>query len=90
MTAVTHEGQAVADAAAHWYAQSPDQVASGLAVDPAVGLSSSEVADRADRFGPNRFAEAEQEPRWRAFERQYHDPMQIGRASCRERVLYRV
>jgi P-type Ca2+ transporter type 2C len=77
MTAVTHEGQAVADAAAHWYAQSPDQVASGLAVDPAVGLSSSEVADRADRFGPNRFAEAEQEPRWRAFERQYHDPMQI-------------
>ena len=29
------------------------------------------------RFGPNKFAEGKREPRWRAFLRQYADPMQI-------------
>ncbi|MBO0893188.1 MAG: cation-transporting P-type ATPase, partial [Acidimicrobiales bacterium] len=41
------------------------------------GLSSAEVALRARRFGPNKFAEAKTEPRWRAFLRQYADLMQI-------------
>ena len=41
------------------------------------GLSSAEVAARAERFGPNKFAEAKTEPRWRAFLRQYADLMQI-------------
>ncbi|WP_327010404.1 cation-transporting P-type ATPase [Dactylosporangium sp. NBC_01737] len=41
------------------------------------GLSSVEVAARRAAFGPNRFAEARREPRWRAFARQYADPMQI-------------
>jgi Ca2+-transporting ATPase len=77
MTAVTEHDRAVTDPTELWYAQPPTQVASTFGVDPAVGLSSSEASDRADRFGPNRFAEADQEPRWRAFERQYHDPMQI-------------
>ncbi|MDG6101788.1 cation-translocating P-type ATPase [Dactylosporangium aurantiacum] len=41
------------------------------------GLSSAEVAARRAAYGPNRFAEARREPRWRAFARQYADPMQI-------------
>jgi Ca2+-transporting ATPase len=32
---------------------------------------------RAERFGPNRFAEGKTEPCWRAFVREYADPMQI-------------
>ena len=41
------------------------------------GLSSAEVATRAERFGPNTFAAGQSEPRWRAFLRQYADPMQL-------------
>src|SRR5262249_42978244 len=29
------------------------------------------------KYGPNKFAEGETEPRWHAFVRQYNDPMQI-------------
>jgi P-type Ca2+ transporter type 2C len=52
-------------------------VAASLGVDPAQGLSASEAATRLEQYRPNRFAEGKQQPRWRAFERQYHDPMQI-------------
>jgi Ca2+-transporting ATPase len=41
------------------------------------GLSTAEVEGRRVAFGPNRFAEARREPRWRAFARQYADPMQV-------------
>src|SRR6188472_680092 len=60
-----------------WYALGPDEVASRLGVDPGSGLSSAEVASRRASVGPNTFAVAEVEPRWRAFVRQYRDPMQI-------------
>jgi P-type Ca2+ transporter type 2C len=60
-----------------WYALPGEKVAASLGVDPAHGLSASEAAQRLQQYGPNRFAEGKQEPRWRAFERQYHDPMQI-------------
>ena len=46
-------------------------------VDEQRGLSTSQAEERRRTYGPNRFAEAEQEPRWRAFLRQYADPMQI-------------
>ncbi|GIH98369.1 cation-translocating P-type ATPase [Planobispora takensis] len=46
-------------------------------VEPAQGLSAGEVGARTQRYGPNKFAEAKQEPAWRAFLRQYADPMQI-------------
>jgi Ca2+-transporting ATPase len=46
-------------------------------VDRRAGLSSADVAVRAERFGPNTFATSKVEPRWRAFLRQYADPMQI-------------
>jgi Ca2+-transporting ATPase len=41
------------------------------------GLSAEEAAARLATYGPNRFREAEKEPAWRAFVRQYADPMQI-------------
>src|SRR4029077_10389913 len=36
-----------------------------------------EAASRLERYGPNKFAAGEVEPRWHAFLRQYRDPMQI-------------
>ncbi|NRQ36408.1 HAD-IC family P-type ATPase [Nonomuraea sp. NN258] len=48
-----------------------------VGADPARGLSGAEVTARRQRYGPNRFAEAEREPAWRAFVRQYADAMQI-------------
>ena len=46
-------------------------------VDEQRGLSTSQAEERRRTYGPNRFAEGEQEPRWRAFLRQYADLMQI-------------
>ncbi|GIE91219.1 cation-translocating P-type ATPase [Actinoplanes regularis] len=46
-------------------------------VDQKQGLSSTEAANRREKYGPNRFAQAKREPWWRAFVRQYADPMQI-------------
>ncbi|HEY3610972.1 MAG TPA: cation-transporting P-type ATPase [Pseudonocardiaceae bacterium] len=46
-------------------------------VDSHVGLTSAQVAERARLFGRNAFATDRSEPRWRAFLRQYADPMQI-------------
>src|SRR5262245_33876589 len=60
-----------------WFTLAPEEVAERLKVDPGHGLASAEAATRLDRYGPNRFAEAPPEPRWRAFVRQYRDLMQI-------------
>ena len=46
-------------------------------VDATTGLTAAEVVARRDQHGANRLAEAAKEPRWRAFVRQYADPMQI-------------
>jgi P-type Ca2+ transporter type 2C len=64
-------------ATAAWYAVPGDEVAAAQGVDPAVGLSEAEAAFRLEKFGPNKFAEAKAEQRWRAFVRQYRDAMQI-------------
>jgi Ca2+-transporting ATPase len=40
---------------------------------PAEGLSSAEAQRRLERHGPNRLAEAQREPRWRALLRQFQD-----------------
>jgi Ca2+-transporting ATPase len=40
-------------------------------------LSSSDVEKRLQQYGPNVLTEAEQEPFWRAFLRQYKDYMRI-------------
>ena len=60
-----------------WYILPPAEVAGELHVDAAQGLSSAEVAARTEQYGANTFAVAATEPRWRAFARQYDDPMQI-------------
>jgi len=60
-----------------WYVLPGPDVARSLGVQAARGLSAEEAAARLERHGPNRFAEAKSEPRWRAFVRQYRDPMQI-------------
>ena len=60
-----------------WHALPGNEVATTLEVDPTQGLTAAEAEARLGRYGPNRFAEAAPEPRWRAFARQYRDPMQI-------------
>ena len=60
-----------------WHTLSADRVLQAEDVDDHVGLSSAEAASRAQRFGPNKFDTGTVEPRWRAFIRQYADPMQI-------------
>jgi Ca2+-transporting ATPase len=75
--ATTEEATAIDAPAVAWYALPPDEVARRIGVDPSRGLTASEVASRLAGVGPNKFAVAEVEPRWRAFVRQYRDPMQI-------------
>jgi Ca2+-transporting ATPase len=65
------------DGAQTWHVLTGDDVAREYEVDPAQGLTSADVEERRTRYGPNRFAEAEVEPRWHAFVRRYQDPMQI-------------
>ena len=60
-----------------WHTLGADQVLQSEGVDWQHGLSSAEAAARAGRFGPNEFAAGHAEPRWRAFVRQYADPMQL-------------
>ena len=60
-----------------WFTLSGEDVASDLGVDIGAGLASDEAARRLEQYGPNAFVAAQGEPRWRAFVRQYRDPMQI-------------
>ena len=60
-----------------WHALSADRVLQAEGVDGQRGLSSVEVVSRTERFGPNTFDTAKVESRWRAFVRQYTDPMQV-------------
>jgi P-type Ca2+ transporter type 2C len=60
-----------------WHVLAGAEAAHALGVDVGQGLSADEAAKRREEHGPNKFAEAKPEPRWRAFLRQYRDPMQI-------------
>ena len=60
-----------------WHALAPEAVLEALSVDAAAGLATAEVDRRRATYGANKFAEAPREPRWRAFLRQYRDPMQL-------------
>jgi len=60
-----------------WHALSAGEVLQAEQVDGRRGLSPAEVTARAQRFGPNTFDTGQVESRWRAFIRQYADPMQI-------------
>src|SRR3954462_2075561 len=60
-----------------WFAMPGEEVAEDLGVDVHAGLAPDEVERRLAQYGPNAFVAAAGEPRWRAFVRQYRDPMQI-------------
>ena len=60
-----------------WHVLSREDALEGLGVQPDRGLTSGEAAERLERHGPNKFAEAKTESRWHAFLRQYQDPMQL-------------
>jgi Ca2+-transporting ATPase len=60
-----------------WHTLDADQVLRSEGVEGQLGLSSTEAAARAQRFGPNTFDAGNPEPRWHSFLRQYRDPMQI-------------
>jgi P-type Ca2+ transporter type 2C len=60
-----------------WYELPGEKVAASMEVDPVKGLTTDEAGKRLEQYGPNKFAETKSEPRWRAFVRQYYDPMQI-------------
>jgi len=60
-----------------WHALSADRVLRAEEVDGRSGLSSAEIPSRTERFGPNTFDTAKAESRWRAFVRQFADPMQV-------------
>jgi len=68
---------APADGVPAWHTLTVGQVLQAHGVDSQGGLSAADVTTRAQQFGPNKFTEAKAEPRWRAFMRQYADPMQI-------------
>jgi len=70
-------GDAALPAEPPWHTVALDEVFQLQGVDEREGLSSSEAAARLTRYGPNRMAEAKKEPGWRAFLRQYADPMQM-------------
>jgi Ca2+-transporting ATPase len=60
-----------------WYARSPDEVAQGLAVHPAVGLSAASVSEQLRAHGPNALPEEKPRPGWLRFLEEYRSYMQI-------------
>ena len=60
-----------------WHGLTAEAACERLGVDPRNGLDEAEVERRRAEFGPNKLAEAEKEPGWRAFLRQYRDLMQL-------------
>jgi Ca2+-transporting ATPase len=75
--AETAPAAAAAAPATAWHALSVEDSLRQQGVDDNVGLSGAEVDKRRATFGPNKFADAEKEPRYQAFLRQYRDPMQL-------------
>jgi P-type Ca2+ transporter type 2C len=60
-----------------WHGLTPEEAGARLGVDPKNGLDAGEVERRRSEVGPNKLAEAEKEPGWHAFLRQYRDLMQL-------------
>ena len=60
-----------------WHVATVEAAIDAEGVDPETGLGDAEVDARRQDFGRNVLSEAQREPRWRAFIRQYRDPMQI-------------
>ena len=67
----------IAREATVWHSLTAEEACAQLGVDPARGLEGDEVERRRAEVGPNKLAEAEKEPGWQAFLRQYRDLMQL-------------
>ena len=76
MADMTTTANASRDATA-WHGLTADQACEQLDVHASSGLDAGEVERRRAQFGPNKLEEAEKEPGWRAFLRQYRDLMQL-------------
>ncbi len=63
----------VAGAQVPWYRISGHAATERLEVEPSRGLSSSEVAERTERYGLNELAEAPKRPAWLRFLDQFND-----------------
>ncbi len=74
MSTATVEGR---DSQIAWHGIAAAEACAQLDVDPQAGLDPSEVERRRAEHGPNRLAEAQKEPGWHAFLRQYRDLMQL-------------
>ena len=64
MASVTADPQTELEA---WYSLDAAETTAKLGVDATQGLGAAEVERRTAKYGPNKFAEAKTEPRWRAF-----------------------
>lgn len=58
-----------------WHALAGPQALQQLQVDPADGLSDTDVAARRARHGPNRLPEPPPRPAWQRFALQFHNPL---------------
>ena len=65
------------DAAAGWYALTPEEVAKKLDIDPAEGLSAARAAELLEHNGPNALPAEATVPGWKQFLAQYKSYMQI-------------
>ncbi|HEY1739495.1 MAG TPA: HAD-IC family P-type ATPase, partial [Acidimicrobiia bacterium] len=61
----------------HWYARSPEAVASDFGVDPKTGLTVARAAELLGTNGPNALPEEAAQPGWRRFVGQYRAYMQL-------------
>src|SRR4029079_16155653 len=73
----TTEAVGVVDDTTPWHTLTPEDVFERQHVDERTGLSTGEADSRRARYGPNQMSEPPKEPSWKAFLRQYADPMQI-------------
>ena len=60
-----------------WHTLTRDAVVEKFGSNPAEGLSSSEVEQRTQEYGPNMMSETNEEPLWLQFLKQYKDYMRI-------------
>jgi P-type Ca2+ transporter type 2C len=61
----------------NWYARSPEEVATDLGIDPAVGLTAARAGELLASNGPNALPEERPKPGWRRFLDQYRTYMQM-------------
>ncbi len=60
-----------------WHTMTREAAAEQLEANPASGLSSPEVDQRTQKYGPNVMSETKEEPLWLQFLKQYKDYMRI-------------